>query len=151
MKGSEANLQFGRNLTALRKKAGYTRKQLADILNVTEMSVGTYERGIRTPSLEKILQLADLFKVSTDDLLRNKTAENISDNLIRCMFSVGDRREEFNIPAENEKRFMQSLSIATKLIKLIDTETREMSEKNLPVNLSFTLTQNKIENNELEE
>ena len=140
MKGSEANLQFGRNLTALRKSAGYTRKQLADILNVTEMSVGTYERGIRTPSLEKILQLADLFNVSTDDLLRKKTAENISNNMVQCVFAVGNQREEFNIPVENEPRFKSSLSVATKLIRLIDKESKIVEEKNKPRNFSFTLT-----------
>ena len=126
MKFSEANLQFGRNLTALRKKAGLTRKQLADILNVTEMSVGTYERGIRTPSLERILQLADLFKVSTDELLQKKksreNSENIS-NLVTCRFEVGNQREEFHVTKQNIET---SIAIVAEVFRLMNAEFQKI-------------------------
>lgn len=137
---SEANLQFGQNLTALRKKAGMTRKKLAEILDVTEMAVGTYERGIRTPSLEKILQLAEIFKVSTDDLLKNKTAENISSGIIQCVFAVGTNKTEFNIPATDEQHYLSLVKITAELLKVVDTATKKSAESDSPVELLLTLT-----------
>ena len=147
MTSTEANLQFGKNLTALRKKAELTRKQLAEILNITEMAVGSYERGIRTPSLEKILQLAEIFQVSTDDLLKNKTAENLSDGFIQCVFSVGNHRAEFNIPADREQHFLNSVKITTELIKVINQASQKTVEEKKPVDLSFTLTPSQIQFN----
>lgn len=127
---SEVNLQFGKNLTALRKKAGLTRKQLAEILNVTEMAVGTYERGIRTPNLDKILQLTNLFKVSTDDLLKNDTAEKISSGVIKFVMAVGKRKVEFDILPHNEPIYSEILKVTTKLVESI-LQNAEKKEREL--------------------
>ena len=69
---SEVNRRFGENLEALRKKSGISRRELANMLDTTEMSIGSYERGIRTPNLDKILFFSKLFKVSVDELLKSK-------------------------------------------------------------------------------
>ncbi len=48
---------------------GYTQKMLAKILSVTDDCVHFWERGRSEPSIEQILQLAELFDVTTDYLL----------------------------------------------------------------------------------
>ena len=116
---ADVNLQLGKNISALRQQAGLTRKQLAEILDVTEMAVGTYERGIRTPSLDKILQLAELFKVSTDDLLKNDTAEKISSGVIKFVMAVGKRKVELDIPPHNEPIYSEILKVTTRLVESI--------------------------------
>ena len=125
---SDVNVQFGKNISALRKQAGMTRKQLAEILDVTEMAVGTYERGIRTPSLDKILQLAELFKVSTDDLLKNDTAEKLSSGVIKFVMAVGKRKVEFDIPPNNEPIYSEILKVTTRLIETILQNAEKRSE-----------------------
>ena len=66
---------IGKNLAALRKHARYSRKDIANMLGVSEMTVGAYERGGKNPSIAKLIQLADFFAVSIDDLIRGN-AEN---------------------------------------------------------------------------
>ena len=88
--------QFGENLFALRKKKGLTRKQLAEILNVSEVSVGSYERGLRQPNFEMLFRIASFFEVSLDNLLGySDVALNISiekyrlDNAKKLLGTVG--------------------------------------------------------------
>lgn len=49
----------------LRNEAGLTQEQLAERLGVQRMTVIRWERGDNPPSEEKLLLLAQLFKVST--------------------------------------------------------------------------------------
>lgn len=59
---------LSRNITQYRQNLGLSRAALAKAIGVTEMSLGQYERGARTPSIEKICKLADVLNVSTDSL-----------------------------------------------------------------------------------
>ncbi len=53
----------------LREEKGYTQTDLAKILNITRSSVNAWEMGISVPSTQYIVELADIFKISTDYLL----------------------------------------------------------------------------------
>lgn len=46
-----------------------SKKQVAEIIGVSESTVGLYESGNRQPSLRSLIKLASLYKVSTDYLL----------------------------------------------------------------------------------
>ncbi len=60
---------FSKNLKELRLEKKLTQKQLAQKLNVTEDSIGYWERGKSEPSISQIIQLSDIFEVTTDFLL----------------------------------------------------------------------------------
>ena len=53
----------------LRSENKYTQKQLAELLDVSPSIVSGYETGERTPSLENLIALAQLYDCSTDYLL----------------------------------------------------------------------------------
>ena len=53
----------------LREQNGLTQTQLAKALGISRSAVNAYEQSISTPSTQYIVELADLFKVSTDYLL----------------------------------------------------------------------------------
>ncbi len=55
----------------LRKKNGWTQEELAERLNVSRQAVSKWEGAQTIPDLEKILQLGDLFGVTTDYLLKD--------------------------------------------------------------------------------
>lgn len=63
---------FGLRLENLREKAGYTKKEMSELLGFTANVYGSYERGDRRPSLETVVKLADIFNVSLDYLLRGQ-------------------------------------------------------------------------------
>mgnify|MGYP003299756812 CR=1 FL=1 len=56
-------------IKALREKAGYTQTQLSKILGITRSGVNAWEMGISVPSTQYIVELAQIFQVSTDYLL----------------------------------------------------------------------------------
>jgi len=63
---------LGSFLTALRKANGMTQKDLADRLNVSDKAVSRWERDENYPDLALLPVIADLFGVTTDELLRGE-------------------------------------------------------------------------------
>jgi transcriptional regulator with XRE-family HTH domain len=60
---------LGDNIRKYRKLNNMSQDELAEKLNVTRQSISLWETGQTQPSLENIVALAKLFKVSTDELL----------------------------------------------------------------------------------
>lgn len=61
-------MPFGSVLKRLRMQNGLTQKQLADVLGISESTVGMYERGHREPAFELLEAIADYFNVDMDYL-----------------------------------------------------------------------------------
>lgn len=59
-------------ILALRKQSGWSQEELARQLNVTRQSVSKWESAQAVPDLDKLLQMARLFGVSTDYLLKDE-------------------------------------------------------------------------------
>lgn len=55
----------------LRKKNGWSQEELANKMNVSRQAVSKWEAAQTTPDLEKILQLSNMFGVTTDYLLKD--------------------------------------------------------------------------------
>ena len=54
-----------------RKKNGWSQEELANRLGVSRQSVSKWESAQAVPDLKKILQLAEVFGVTTDYLFRS--------------------------------------------------------------------------------
>lgn len=65
-------------IKALREQKGYTQVELAKRLGITRSSVNAWELGISVPSTQYIVELAQIFKVSTDHLLCVDNSASIS-------------------------------------------------------------------------
>lgn len=77
----------GTNLTNIRILHGFTRKQLAEMLQITEQSVWQYENGYMSPKMEIVNELKGIFKVKskyfyTEDFLEKNGSVKIDQNLI---------------------------------------------------------------------
>ncbi len=55
----------------LRKRAGMSQEELAEKLGVSRQSVSKWEGAQSTPDLNRVLQLSEIFGVSTDTLLKD--------------------------------------------------------------------------------
>jgi len=67
----------------LRKQNGWSQEELAEKLGVSRQAVSKWESGASVPDLNRILQMSDLFGVSTDYLLRDNAEKlTVSDDLI---------------------------------------------------------------------
>ena len=58
-----------------RKKNGWSQEELADKLGVSRQSVSKWERAQAIPDMKKILQLSEVFGVSTDYLMKDEIEE----------------------------------------------------------------------------
>lgn len=69
-----------RNLKEARNAKKLTQEQLADLLNITRLSVARYESGGREPSIEILCKMADVLDTTTDYLIgREKTMREVLD------------------------------------------------------------------------
>ena len=59
----------------LRKKQGWSQEALAEQLNVSRQTISKWEGAQSVPDLNRILQIAELFGVSTDYLLKDELEE----------------------------------------------------------------------------
>lgn len=99
---------LGSRIKELRKKKGLTQQQLADLINVTKVSICCYEKGNRTPNLETFVDLVNVLDTTPEYLLGmdNKViAEDNEDYII-------------NLPKE-DIQIIQELRKNDKLIKYL--------------------------------
>ena len=82
---------FADKLMDLRKKNGWSQEELAEKLNVSRQAVSKWESAQSVPDMNRIIQLSELFGVSTDYLLKDEmeqaeaSRETASDSLIRTV------------------------------------------------------------------
>ena len=67
----------GKNITRLRKAANLTQLELAEKLNYSDKSISKWEQGNGIPDVRILMQLADLFGVSLDDLVREHEEKEV--------------------------------------------------------------------------
>lgn len=70
-------IQTDSQIKKLRISAGMTQTELARLMSVTRSSVNAWEMGISAPTAAKLVELSQLFHVSTDYLLGLKRQETI--------------------------------------------------------------------------
>lgn len=62
---------FSRRLTQLRENKDLSKKQLAQILHVSDSCISQYEKGSSMPGYDTLLSISQYFGVSIDYLLGN--------------------------------------------------------------------------------
>ena len=67
-------VQIGRRIRSFREKAGMTQGRLAELLNISPQAVSKWERGESMPDVPTLVQLAELFEISVNDLLADPNA-----------------------------------------------------------------------------
>lgn len=76
-----ARKSIGQFIAALRKANGMTQKQLAERLNVSDKAVSRWERDESAPDLSLIPVIAEIFGVTSDEILRGERKNQDNDEL----------------------------------------------------------------------
>ncbi len=69
-------MTIGQKIIQLRNAADISQEQLAETLGVSRQSISKWEMDQALPQIDKVLQLAEIFSVSTDELLLDKIEIN---------------------------------------------------------------------------
>lgn len=80
----------GNTIKLLRESKGYTQKQLADIISVSDKTVSKWETGRGLPDISLIEPLAEALEVSVSELLTGNCVKNMnkSSNMKKMKFYV---------------------------------------------------------------
>ena len=65
-------MTIGEKITRLRVAANMSQEQLAERISVSRQSVSKWEMDQALPQIDKVLQLCEIFNISTDELLIDK-------------------------------------------------------------------------------
>ena len=92
-------------IRSLREKHGYTQSELAKLLSITRSGVNAWEMGISVPSTQYIVDLASIFRVSSDYLLGIEATATINvDGLtaedVELLSSLADHLRKKNHSSE---------------------------------------------------
>ena len=108
---------LGIRIKQLRQKNNLTQKQLGELVNVTKVSICCYEKGTRIPSVETLIDLSRIFKVSIDYLLGND------------VFVIADTDDKYPITlAKEEVKFIRELKNYTVLHKQLMENPKRFTE-----------------------
>ena len=68
---------LGKRLKKQRELNGLSQREVGEAIGVTQGNINNYERGERTPSLERLVAMAKLFNCSADELLGLKKDDSV--------------------------------------------------------------------------
>ncbi|MBR2722208.1 MAG: helix-turn-helix domain-containing protein [Clostridia bacterium] len=101
------NLSLPSNISKLRKEHSMTQEQLAEALGVTFASVSKWERGVATPELTLIAEMADLFGVSLDALVGFEALNGGAEALEKRIHNLQRQKKYEEAVIEAEKALLR--------------------------------------------
>ncbi len=128
------DLFTAKKLTALRKHNSLSQEALAEKIGVSRQAISKWERGEASPDTENLLLLSNIYSVSIDDLLGDKSAEDIISALTQKAVlgeeAVTAQKAEniisANTVSENKTTSIPEQSAAEKLKEIIKRETADL-------------------------
>jgi len=88
---------IGARIKAAREKAGMTQEDLAAALEMSPTHISVIERGVKSPKLETLVNIANTLKVSSDMLLQDVvtySADGIASELSGTISKLPKRDQE---------------------------------------------------------
>ncbi|MEE0965616.1 MAG: helix-turn-helix transcriptional regulator [Bacilli bacterium] len=101
-------MEFQDKLRLLRKEKGMSQEALAGELNVSRQAVSKWETGEGYPETEKLIMISDLFEVSLDYLMRDKT-DIVSENVQQKYYMNTEKIEEY---LHHKKVFARNIALS---------------------------------------
>lgn len=108
-------MDTGQKIYNLRKQYGYSQEELAEKLNVSRQSISKWENGSSTPEITKIVELSNLFNVTTDYLLKEDLRINDKVSLNK------GEREIYKELNANKERVSSNTESETRKTKTLDS------------------------------
>ena len=113
---------FARNFKHLRIQNGKTQEELGKALNKDYSTIGKWELGQRSPTMEDVIKIADYFNISLQELVSGNVNDSKNElkhaKFKKILKDKGLMDENDNIDEEN----------FNKLIKIADM-MKEMNDK----------------------
>ena len=80
-----------------RKQAGLSQEKMAEKIGVSRQAITKWENGTGTPDIANLMAIADLFRISVDELLSNEKSEKKQSN---CIYESRTGLTTFQMPKQ---------------------------------------------------
>lgn len=98
-------MNLSEKIFELRKANSMSQEQLAEKLNVSRQSISKWESGDSSPEIERLVELSNVFNVTTDYLLKPSTVDELT---VRT--EMLEKRQE-DLKAEVQKEHLKNFRI----------------------------------------
>lgn len=113
------------NIKYLREQAEMTQRELAEKLEISPGAVGMWEAGTREPELSRIIRMAELFKVTLDELV----LQELKPPTPLYVFNIKFLREKNKMSQEDMANLLGFKSQCS--VSLAEKGERQLSVENL--------------------
>lgn len=116
-------MSLGSKIQKLRKSRSLSQEAFASVMNVSRQSISKWELDQTYPEINKLIEIADYFNISLDELLRENMDDTESDqNSFDKQILPGEASERSFIHAEdseNNRTVNQLIKSSKKLLLIV--------------------------------
>ena len=105
-------MEFNNKLYELRKQKGFSQEELANRLNVSRQTVSKWEVGDSTPDMEKLVAMSDLFGISLDELVLDRSPEPAPVEQVPVKSELYSDIKKHVLTDDNKKKVRKGAKIA---------------------------------------
>ena len=105
-------MEFKNRLYELRKQKGLSQEELAGRLNVSRQTISKWEVGESAPDMDNLVSISELFGVSLDELVLDKTSEKEQHSVQVVRSELYSDIKEHVLTDDNKKKAKKGLKIA---------------------------------------
>ncbi|MFW2490950.1 helix-turn-helix domain-containing protein [Clostridium chromiireducens] len=102
-------MNIGNNIKLLRKNKGLTQKQLADMINVSVVTIQNYENGRREPNMETLQKISNSLGVKLNDLLLEEI-DSLVDSLQTNIQNINQNNSKYSNVLSSFEKAISSLN-----------------------------------------
>ena len=105
-------MEFNNKLYELRRQKGLSQEELAGRLNVSRQTISKWEVGESTPDMDNLVSISELFGVSLDELVLDRTPAKEQPPVQVVRSELYSDIKEHVLTDDNKKRAKKGLKIA---------------------------------------
>ena len=98
-------MEFSERLKELRKKANFTQVEVAEKLGISQPAYASWERGVKKPTQDNLVKIAQTLNVSVDYLVGNSEEKIDELDNIELLFRMNSK----GLSDEEKKVFKKEL------------------------------------------
>ncbi len=112
--------KMGRFLKELRREKGVTQEQLSEILGVTSRSISRWENGVNMPDFDLIIEIANYYDVSIDELLdAERKNEMVDKKTEETILKVADYKNDEKMILSKRMRVLFLLAVGALAVYMV--------------------------------
>lgn len=120
---------LGEKIKLYRESKNMTQNEIAEILGVKATTISKYEAGTLEPNIESIKKLAELFKISIDEMLKEEDFDISKINILEVLREQKDMKLKGNLYHNTQITFAYNTN-HIEGSKLTEDQTRYIYETN---------------------